>query len=530
MIAAVNLAIREKEKKAFLRGDEEDAESDDLGPFSRARQRVLDAQNPDVKDKWMSSRIVRHVYGMPVSQIAVAIVIAMNFVISALEVQFLPEEGSVMFIVFEDFGHFFMAVFCIELLWNWYGCGPWKFFLSAWNVFDFIIVAGGIVQMIFPDMPGFTVLRLFRAFRVFRLFKRIPSLQAIIVGIARAMPSVLQTTVILLMVMSIWAIMGTEFYIEYLPEFYGSYFKALFTLTQIYSGEWAYKARYLLYEEAIASTPFFYVSYYFVSVTICGNVVIATLVDQYISDEEENAGVTGHKDPLVGDVVDSILAGYRTKKFKDAWAHMKSELHDLYNPPSEPLALMSRRANSQKAASAKAAEVVPQISIESAANEKCADQMPMSAKKYSVRSGHEAGGRDSQSPELSTNANDYGDYAESSGSSVMTIGSCLNDSNPASFHGKQSFHSKDDEEDIGPGELQSAFTFMCHRMDESMAFMNENHAILLEALGHLERRLDLVEAEVWEMAAEAGINVNMFRADGSLKLEEGTMPGSTCVN
>ena len=36
--------------------------------------------------------------------------------------------------------------------------------------------------MIFPDLPGFTVLRLFRAFRVFRLFKRIPSLQAIIVG------------------------------------------------------------------------------------------------------------------------------------------------------------------------------------------------------------------------------------------------------------------------------------------------------------------------------------------------------------
>ena len=58
------------------------------------------------------------------------------------------------------------------------------------------------------------------------------------------MPSVLQTTVILLMVMSIWAIMGTEFYIEYLPEFYGSYLQAMLTLTQTYTGEWAYKARY----------------------------------------------------------------------------------------------------------------------------------------------------------------------------------------------------------------------------------------------------------------------------------------------
>ena len=71
MIAAVNLAIREKEKQARQRGEDgdDDEEEEIVPPFSRARQRVLDAQDPNVKDKRMSARIVAHVYGMPVSQV-----------------------------------------------------------------------------------------------------------------------------------------------------------------------------------------------------------------------------------------------------------------------------------------------------------------------------------------------------------------------------------------------------------------------------------------------------------------------------
>ena len=50
------------------------------------------------------------------------------------------------------------------------------------------------------------------------------------------------------------------------------------------------RPRELLFQREVYTTPFFYISYYFFSVTICGNVVIATLVDQYISDEDESAG------------------------------------------------------------------------------------------------------------------------------------------------------------------------------------------------------------------------------------------------
>ena len=82
----------------------------------------------------------------------------------------------------------FMVLFTLELLFNMFGHWFTKFWLSGWNVFDFIIVMISAIALFFEGVPGIDVLRLFRAFRVLRLFKRIPDLKIIIDSLVSAIP------------------------------------------------------------------------------------------------------------------------------------------------------------------------------------------------------------------------------------------------------------------------------------------------------------------------------------------------------
>merc|ERR1719502_1593303 len=92
--------------------------------------------------------------------------------------------------------------------------GGIKFWNNGWNLFDFVVVAIGVIGYIFPPsiLGPFALLRMMRAFRVFRLFKRVKSLNKILVSLARAVPGVCNAFLIMLIVMCIYAILGVEFY------------------------------------------------------------------------------------------------------------------------------------------------------------------------------------------------------------------------------------------------------------------------------------------------------------------------------
>merc|ERR1719231_608967 len=91
-----------------------------------------------------------------------------------------------------------------------------KFWKSGWNIFDFsVVVIGWMFQLNIP-LPGpMKLLRMMRAFRVFRLFKRVKSLNKIMTSLARAVPGVTNAFLILLIVMSIYAILAVELFMEY---------------------------------------------------------------------------------------------------------------------------------------------------------------------------------------------------------------------------------------------------------------------------------------------------------------------------
>lgn len=161
-----------------------------------------------------------------------------------------------------------------------------------------------------------------RAFRVFRLFKRVESLRKIMQSLSRAVPGVANAFFIQVLVMSIYAILGVEFFMTYGEngsytnefgevvelttardlkfgyEYFGNFGKALFTMFQVLTGEsWSeVVTRPLLHTtdptQAIG-VSFFFVSFNLVNGIVLINVAIAVLLEKMVDDEDKS----GQKEP-----------------------------------------------------------------------------------------------------------------------------------------------------------------------------------------------------------------------------------------
>ena len=232
----------------------------------------------------------------------------------------------------EQFDMAFNFIFLIELLLNVWSCGgPYKnFWSSGWNIFDFIVVATGVLLMSGAIPPGSPLgnLKMMRAFRVFRLFKRIKSLNKVIMALLKAIPGVTNAFVIMVIFMMIYAILAVEYFApigqEFGPhppgtyvtygdeingvseshtidamtprgfiygwEYYGTFTRALFTLFQVMTGEsWSeVVARPLLFgfDRNAVVVAIFFVSFILLTQIVLTNVIVAVLLDKFVEDPD----------------------------------------------------------------------------------------------------------------------------------------------------------------------------------------------------------------------------------------------------
>lgn len=235
---------------------------------------------------------LRLMYERKPIQITVAVLIGLNFVASAVQNQMLPAEGSKADQIFGIFEYFFNFAFSLELLVNMYGSFFFPFWRTGWNWFDFIIVGISLLSQFSDGIPGISVLRLFRAFRVFRLFKRIKALRVIIEAVLKSLPGVANAFVVLGLIMSIWSIMAVSFFREEMPDHFGNFFLAILTFFQIMTldGWCSNITRVLVLRQGFFVAGFF-LSYVFINAIMMANVVVAILLEKFISamkDEEES--------------------------------------------------------------------------------------------------------------------------------------------------------------------------------------------------------------------------------------------------
>ena len=272
---------------------------------------------------------IKRAYETEVVQRTVAFLIVANFVVTIAEKEIDPFDSSLQFHypVWRAFDTFFTFVFVGELLFNMYGLYLYRFYRSGWNMFDLVIVAISVLNWA-GALAGVGFLKTLRAFRVFRLFKRIESLNKIITALMRAIPGMLHALFIMLLVMAIYAVIAVELYSSFAidgtyitieqteltdparvstyhnvtassismrgmafgHEYFGTFSRALFSLFQVMTGEsWAEMvARPIIFGYApwnALGGAVFFVTFIVVMQVILLNVVVAVLLDKFVTED-----------------------------------------------------------------------------------------------------------------------------------------------------------------------------------------------------------------------------------------------------
>mmetsp|Transcript_28274 Transcript_28274/g.67247 ORF Transcript_28274/g.67247 Transcript_28274/m.67247 type:complete len:474 (-) Transcript_28274:148-1569(-) len=277
-------------------------------------------QRPPPGGIWKFQPAAERVYTNMKVQLFVAALIAGNFVANIIEKSIDP-AGTLYPDVFYGIETFFNVMFFMELCVNMYAFWCCPFWKSGWNIFDFVVVAIGVLSVLKVELPGpLSMLRMMRAFRVFRLFKRVKSLNKIMASLAKAVPGVANAFFILLLVMSIYAIIAVDLfkdygkggkYInikgnevalitsrqqEYGYEYFGNFGKSLYTMFQVLTGEsWSEViTRPMLHTTDVtqaAGVSLFFVSFNLVNGVVLINVVIAVLLEKMVDDEKHDTPV-----------------------------------------------------------------------------------------------------------------------------------------------------------------------------------------------------------------------------------------------
>ncbi|MDE4099247.1 MULTISPECIES: ion transporter [Rhodobacterales] len=104
-----------------------------------------------------------------------------------------------------------------------------RFFVSGWNVFDFVIVGIALV----PGAQGLSVLRALRILRVLRVISVAPRLRRVVEGFITALPGMGSVFLLMAIIFYIGAVMATKLFGHSFPEWFGDLGLSAYSLFQI---------------------------------------------------------------------------------------------------------------------------------------------------------------------------------------------------------------------------------------------------------------------------------------------------------
>jgi len=125
-----------------------------------------------------------------------------------------------------------LAIFVVEILVKMGAEGkrPWRYFLNAWNVFDFLIVAVCFIPFVGSWVA---IVRLARILRALRLVTAVPKLQILVGALLSSIPSMFYVSILLALHFYVYAVMGTLFFRENDPGHFGHLGLASLTLFRV---------------------------------------------------------------------------------------------------------------------------------------------------------------------------------------------------------------------------------------------------------------------------------------------------------
>jgi voltage-gated sodium channel len=171
----------------------------------------------------------------------------------------------------------FLGIFVVELAIRLtaFGNRPDRFFRSGWNVFDFVVIAASF-------LPGLrenaTLLRLARLARILRIVRLLPDLRVLTVAIGRSIPGVASLSVLALLVVFIYGMVGWTIFDDHAPEQYGTIGEAMLTLFVTLTLE-NLPDQIELGRELSDWTIIFFVSYALVAAFLIFNILIGVVIN-----------------------------------------------------------------------------------------------------------------------------------------------------------------------------------------------------------------------------------------------------------
>lgn len=224
---------------------------------------------------------VRKIVESPVFQWSIIGVILFNAILLGLMTSTSLTESQHN--TLEMLDHICLVIFCIEIALKFvvYRLG---FFKSGWNVFDFIVVAIALA----PGSGELSVLRSLRALRLMRLATALPAMRRVVAGMFKAIPGAASVAGVLFIMYYVAAVMGTNFFRDSNPEFFGDLGNSLFTLFKMMTLEgWPDIADAVL-EKQPAAWPFFVLFIIFTTFTTL-NLLFGIIVGAMEDAKEEEA-------------------------------------------------------------------------------------------------------------------------------------------------------------------------------------------------------------------------------------------------
>jgi voltage-gated sodium channel len=159
-------------------------------------------------------------------QRAVIAVIVINAIILGMETSATLRQsiGPTMKLI----DHLALAIFVVELSLKLIAFGP-RFFRSAWNVFDFIVVGIALI----PASGPLAVLRALRVLRVLRLISVVPQLRFVVEALLSALPGIAAIGGLMALVYYVFAVVATGLFGADFNEWFGTLGRSLYSLFQI---------------------------------------------------------------------------------------------------------------------------------------------------------------------------------------------------------------------------------------------------------------------------------------------------------
>ncbi|KEP67894.1 voltage-gated sodium channel [Thioclava dalianensis] len=189
-----------------------------------------------------------------------------------------------------------LVIFVAELLAKIYARGL-RFFLNAWNIFDFLVVGIALV----PAAGGLSVLRALRILRLLRVVSVAPTLRRVVEGFISALPGMASVFLLMGVIFYIAAVIATKLFADSFPDWFGSLGASLYTLFQVMTLESWSMGIVRPVMEVYPEAWMFFVPFILITTFAVVNLLVGLIVNsmQDAHAEETNAATDTYRDEVI---------------------------------------------------------------------------------------------------------------------------------------------------------------------------------------------------------------------------------------